>query len=75
MVFSSVREPVEQKMTVKKSKNICLSDIRLLIVDDNRDIVALFTAHCEQLGMQVRYSFDGVEGLQCAQTWNPDIVI
>ena len=71
-----IHEHIEQKFTtVKKSKNICLSNIRLLIVDDNRDIVALFTAHCKQLGMQVKYSFDGVEGLQYAQDWNPDVIL
>ena len=52
-----------------------MSDMRLLIVDDNRDIVTLFAAHFQTLGIQVECSFDGLEGIQKARAWHPDVVL
>lgn len=47
---------------------------RILVVDDNRDAMAMLGRLLEMLGHTVRMASDGAEALEVAQDWRPEIV-
>jgi CheY-like chemotaxis protein len=48
---------------------------RVLLVDDNRDTTRLLSQLLERRGFQVCVAYDGREGLQAAQDFQPDALI
>ena len=48
---------------------------KILVVDDERNMVRLLQVNLEREGYEVVTAFDGVEGLQKARTENPDLVL
>lgn len=48
---------------------------RILVVDDNRDAADSLEMVLECMGHQVQTAYDGVEGLEAAQTFLPDMVL
>lgn len=48
---------------------------RMLVVDDQRGIIALLTALFEPMGYEVLVATDGVLGLSLAQEHQPDVII
>ena len=70
--------PLEQSVSTTPSFNDAtktLQGLKILLVDDNREMVSLMTAHCQSIGMNVVYSFDGFKGLELARTFQPEIVL
>ena len=48
---------------------------RILVVDDNRDSADSLATLLELSGDEVRTAYDGLEGLEVAQAWRPDVVV
>jgi two-component system alkaline phosphatase synthesis response regulator PhoP len=48
---------------------------KILIIEDEKDIVNLLTHYLEKDGYQVQSANDGIRGLQIARSENPDLVI
>lgn len=48
---------------------------RILVVDDNKDAVAMLRVALEQLGYIVDVAFDGPSALACAQAFVPDVAL
>ena len=48
---------------------------KILVVDDERNMVRLLQVNLEREGYEVVTAFDGMEGLQKARTENPDLVL
>jgi PAS domain S-box-containing protein len=48
---------------------------RILIVDDNQDAATSLARVLELLGHETRVAFDGVEALEAAETFEPDVAI
>lgn len=54
---------------------VSFEDVRVLVVEDNRDIASLYAEHCKGMGCQVTTSYDGTSGLELARTWSPNVII
>jgi PAS domain S-box-containing protein len=67
---SPVQHSEEQTTASQASKGI-----RVLVVDDNVDLVMMFAITLRHKGYSVQTAFDGPEGLKLAQTWRPDVVL
>jgi signal transduction histidine kinase len=48
---------------------------RVLLVDDNRDVVRSMTRFVRQLGHDIRVAFDGQEAVEIAGEFMPDVVL
>jgi DNA-binding response OmpR family regulator len=48
---------------------------RILIVDDERDIVKALTIRLQRAGYEVVIAFDGAQGIFMAHKENPDLII
>jgi PAS domain S-box-containing protein len=48
---------------------------RILVVDDNRDVAETMAAIMQMLGHETRMAYDGLDGLQAAAEFRPDVVI
>jgi two-component system alkaline phosphatase synthesis response regulator PhoP/two-component system response regulator VicR len=48
---------------------------RILIVDDERDIVKALTIRLQRVGYEVVTAFDGAQGIFMAHKENPDLII
>lgn len=48
---------------------------RILVIDDDRDIVQTLKGNLELDGYEVHFAFDGVTGLHIAKTTRPDLII
>lgn len=51
------------------------SQVRILVVDDNRSLVRVTQRLLLREGYQVLTAFDGLEGLQKAREYRPDLII
>lgn len=49
--------------------------LRVLVIDDNRDAAKLMVEILELVGNDAIAAFGGVEGVEIAQTWAPDVVL
>jgi len=48
---------------------------RILIVDDEKDLVRVVTARLEFAGYEVIAAYDGLEGLEKARSEKPDLIV
>jgi PAS domain S-box-containing protein len=51
------------------------SSLRVLLVDDNVDAVQSLSVLLELMGNQIRSAYDGVEALEAASNFQPDVVL
>jgi CheY-like chemotaxis protein len=51
------------------------SRLRVLIVDDHRDIADSMALVVEMMGVETRVAYDGAAGLEVAREWEPDCVV
>ena len=49
--------------------------LRILLIDDNRDVVESIALLLEVLGHQVEIARDGLQGLSAAQSFAPDVIV
>ncbi|MCE9558580.1 MAG: PAS domain S-box protein [Armatimonadetes bacterium] len=49
--------------------------IRVLLVDDNVDLVTMLSLMLQNKGFAVKFAYDGEKGLALAQTWKPNVVL
>lgn len=52
-----------------------LTNKKILVVDDDLDLLTFVTATLETQGYQVKQAQSGKEAIDCLQTWKPDLVI
>ncbi len=50
-------------------------ELRVLIVDDNMDLVIMLASSLRQVGYLVQSAYTGPDGLKLAQTWKPDVIL
>ncbi|GGZ40020.1 DNA-binding response regulator [Echinicola pacifica] len=49
--------------------------IKVLVVDDEPDIIEILTYNLEKEGYEVASAGDGIKGVQTAKTFNPDVIL
>lgn len=49
--------------------------MRVLVVDDNIDLVMMLASTLRQSGYSVQVAYNGPDGLRAAQQWRPDVVL
>lgn len=49
--------------------------IRILVVDDEKNLVKTIRAYFEHEGYEVKSAYEGIEALSVANSFNPDVVI
>ncbi|WP_018619732.1 ATP-binding protein [Spirosoma luteum] len=49
--------------------------MRVLLVDDNQELVELTAKIMQMLGYQVHSCYSGQEGIAAAETWQPDVLL
>lgn len=52
-----------------------MSKYKVLVVDDEADILTLVTARLRQSGYEVMVASDGIEGLEKAEKERPDLIL
>ena len=52
-----------------------MSTIKILIIDDEQNIINLVTAYLQQEGYQVYTAMDGPGGLKAARAYKPDLIV
>jgi two-component system alkaline phosphatase synthesis response regulator PhoP len=52
-----------------------VSQVRILVVDDEQSIIDIVTAYLEKEGFDYRTAMDGQSGLKAMRTYKPDIVV
>jgi two-component system alkaline phosphatase synthesis response regulator PhoP len=65
----------EETRTRAKTQETAMADVKILVVDDERNIVDLVTAYLKKEDYQVLSAFDGESALQLARQHQPDLVI
>lgn len=72
-------EEFQQSLPDAPDTDTQLSDIgtglRVLVVDDNFDLVVLLAMSLRQNGYAVQTAYNGADGLSAATKWRPDIVL
>jgi CheY-like chemotaxis protein len=49
--------------------------LRILVVDDNLDLVTMLSGSLRHRGYEVREAYTGTDGLEIAKDWHPDVVL
>lgn len=52
-----------------------MSNIKILVVDDEQNIINLVTAYLQKEGYEVHTAMDGPTGLKAARTLKPDLIV
>jgi two-component system alkaline phosphatase synthesis response regulator PhoP len=58
-----------------QSKEQAMSDAKILVIDDEQDILDLVTAYLGPEGYDVRTASDGLVGLELARHFEPDLIV
>ena len=64
----------DTKLQVDKPSSVPRS-LRVLVVDDNRDVANTLTLLLRMLGHEVSTAYDGPEGLRLAETFRPEAIL
>ncbi len=70
-----LQKPSIVENTSTKTQKVDLDGVRVLIVDDNRDVGAILTSYCQSMEMDVRYCQDATVGLEVVPQWNPAVIL
>jgi PAS domain S-box-containing protein len=77
-----VRLPIagEDAATMNGLSDECVDRVgqplhRILVVDDNRDSAQSLATLLQMLGNDVETAYDGVEALQTAEAWRPEVIL
>src|SRR5262249_20778539 len=67
----------ETESTVRHSESIdhTKAKRRILIADDNRDVVESFEVMLQMLGYEVQTALDGLEALKKAEEFHPEVIV
>ena len=52
-----------------------MSNVKILVVDDEQNIINLVTAYLQKEGYEVYTAMDGPGGLKAARTVKPDLIV
>jgi PAS domain S-box-containing protein len=67
--------PAEDNGGVVAARDPHAVKLRILVVDDNRDTANMEAMLLKNLGHEVATAFDGLEALEAARTFSPDVVL
>jgi CheY-like chemotaxis protein len=56
-------------------RSVQSASYRVLVVDDNRDSANTLSMLLRMLGQEVKTAYDGLEAVQCADTFRPDLIL
>jgi CheY-like chemotaxis protein/two-component sensor histidine kinase len=73
---ASEMKPTEKRAMASGGENIISRPKRrILVVDDNRDSVESLAMMLRMMGNEVRTAFDGIEAVDAAGTFNPEVIL
>lgn len=67
--------PLEPTVPVAVPRDVALSGLRVLIVDDNRDSADTMGMLLRLRGNEIRTAYDGLEALDVAESFGPELVL
>lgn len=67
--------PLEQLPGTDELKRARLSGSRILVVDDNKDSADTLGMLLRLMGNEIRTAYDGLEAIQMAESFRPDLVL
>jgi CheY-like chemotaxis protein len=72
--------PVVSEVTATKKpdgedRGAAKSSLRILIVDDNKDLANILSLLLENMGNEIRIAYDGQDGVDLALEYKPDVVL
>lgn len=67
-----IENPEEKRMPIYERRD---RSFRILVIDDIKDIAEIIRTLLEQFDHQVETAYDGIEGLEKAKSFKPDIII
>lgn len=67
--------PLEQLPGTDELKRARLSGSRILVVDDNKDSADTLGMLLRLMGNEIRTAYDGLEAIQVAESFRPDLVL
>jgi CheY-like chemotaxis protein len=62
-------------MDLKRVRHVEGAPLRILIVEDNPDGREMLRLLLELLGHEVRVAVDGIEGIESASQWHPEVAV
>jgi PAS domain S-box-containing protein len=71
-LLSTPEQPTPQTPVAEQHQP---AGVRVLLIDDNEDLVMVLGRTLRYLGYSVQYAYTGPDGLAAAIQWRPDIVI
>jgi PAS domain S-box-containing protein len=72
---SDVTQVPSTKPVMELVRQSSLRDLRVLVVDDDRDATALMGSLFASCGAEVRTAHSGAEALEIASRWQPDVLV
>lgn len=67
--------PTPQPKGERRLKSVSVSPLRILVVDDNKDALAMLSTVLRLQGNLVEVAEDGLQALKTAQLFKPDVVL
>src|SRR5690606_20328462 len=66
---------VIKPVTEEKGAAAACPTLKVLVVDDNRDAAETMATLLTRAGNEVRMAYDGIEAVDTAAAWSPDVVL
>jgi PAS domain S-box-containing protein len=70
-----VPAPEHPPVPASPAETLPVDGVRVLVVDDNIDMVMMLASSLRQRGYSVQSAYNGPDGLKVAQQWRPDVVL
>jgi two-component system CheB/CheR fusion protein len=61
--------------TAASAENVTRGGSRILIIDDNRDLVGGLARLLKRLGHEIEAAYDGPSGVEAARTYRPEVIL
>lgn len=75
MRLPTVNVPADRMVTAKEDGKAAASQLRILVVDDNEDGADSLTELLTFLGNDVHTAYDGVQAVEMARRFQPDVIL
>jgi DNA-binding response OmpR family regulator len=71
----AIEELIQEKKTFLKSKKQPSHDIKILVVDDEKDFLRILGSRLKASGYDVAFAMDGISAIAVAKEEKPDLII